>query len=78
MNRAQRRALKRPRLGPMPPLCPSGQHAIQEVTGTYRGEKVATAAVCTRCRRTSTQILEQSPADRALFETWSAAQAAGG
>lgn len=70
MNRADRRASTRRKPGPPAPLCPPGKHAFGKLTGTVAGEQAAVAVVCNRCRRTFGQVMNESPADLALFREW--------
>lgn len=68
MNRAQRRAARKP-TAPRP-LCPPGQHAFGKVSGTVAGEEVAVRVVCQKCGRTFGQVMHESPADLELFRGW--------
>lgn len=54
----------------LPPVCQPGTHAFGEIAGTYRGETVARRVVCSNCRRTFEQVLEEQPEELARFQAW--------
>lgn len=62
VNRAQRRALPRK----PPKLCATGTHAYQAWTVAGETKRV----VCTGCGRTFEQVMEESPADLAIYRRW--------
>lgn len=50
-----------------PVICKPGHHSFQEIKGTFRGEQVAQAIVCQRCRRTWLEVLAQQPETAQAF-----------
>jgi hypothetical protein len=58
--------------------CPPLTHRFSRTTATLRGEEVAEAVVCTRCRLTWSQVLLRSPLDLAAFEAWLASRSSDG
>lgn len=75
MNRQQRRAHLRslPDVAPAAPepeLCAPGQHQLGPIRGTVKGDVVVTVVLCSRCRRTFGEILEQDPAYAAMYQEW--------
>lgn len=78
MNRAARRAAARTltKGAPVPPLCAPGSHAFARISGTVEGVEQVVRVVCRRCRRTFGQVMEQSPADLAIYRQWLEAELA--
>lgn len=74
MNRATRRASRNGRKPP--PLCRPGAHSFQRLAATVGGAETAVRVVCTACRRTIQQVMEESPADLAMYREWLAAELA--
>lgn len=78
MNRAARRAAareaakhaRRNGTGKLPPRCPPGEHAFAKLVGTVAGAAAATRVICSKCRRTFQQVMEESPEDLELYRTW--------
>lgn len=69
MNRAQRRQAAREGAA-VPPRCPTGTHAFGRVSGTNEGREVAVRVVCSTCRRTIEQVLDEDPAELARYQAW--------
>lgn len=78
INRQQRRALERAaakppvEVGP-PPLCRAGTHKLMPIEGTVEGEVVAKVVMCSRCRRTFQEILDEDPEYAEMYAAWVAA-----
>lgn len=63
------RALPSAESGP-PPLCAPGEHALGRVDGTVKGDVVASVVMCSRCRRTFQEILDEDADYAAKYQEW--------
>lgn len=73
MNRAARRQAARAEASPSP-LCPAGRHAFRRYSATLGGAEVSVRIVCTGCRRSIEQVMEQQPEELAAYRAWLEAQ----
>lgn len=77
ISRQQRRALERATAKPvdvaLPPLCRPGHHKLGPIEGTVEGKVVARVVMCSTCRRTFQQILDEDPEYAAMYAAWVAA-----
>jgi hypothetical protein len=64
VNRALRRLARGPK------LCAPGTHQFQAWTAAGNIERI----VCIRCGRTFMQVMEESPADLAIYRRWLAGE----
>ena len=54
----------------MPPVCAPGKHKLGPIKGTVAGKVVAKVVLCSRCRRTFAEILQDDSAYAAMYQAW--------